>query len=159
EALVVAISDLVRRQVERHFPGAASRVRLLPIAASAERLSGVEERRHEVRRQWQLAAGRVVALFAAMNYRLKGLGPVLAALARVPGLELVVAGSPRPGGFGRLARRLGVAERVHFVGYCADMRGAYAACDFLVHPTFYDPCSNVVLEALACGVPVVTSRH
>ena len=38
------------------------------------------------------------------------------------------------------------------------MRHCYFAADFLVHPTFYDPCSLVVLEALACGLPVLTSR-
>ena len=47
----------------------------------------------------------------------------------------------------------------HLDEYFADMRNGYFACDLLVHPTFYDPCSNVVLEALACGLPVITSRH
>src|SRR6185312_17202667 len=50
-------------------------------------------------------------------------------------------------------------DRVHFVGHCPDMRNAYFAADFLVHPTFYDPCSLVVLEALACGLPVITTRY
>jgi UDP-glucose:(heptosyl)LPS alpha-1,3-glucosyltransferase len=159
-ALLVAISGLVRRQVERHFPAAAGRVRLLPIAPALEGPGPDEGRRRErARRRWGLAPDQVVALFAGMNYRLKGLAPLLGALARAPGLALVVAGAPGPGGFLRLARRLGVADRTRFVGYCADMRDAYAAADFLAHPTFYDPCSNVVLEALACGLPVVTSRH
>src|SRR5262249_41762459 len=39
-----------------------------------------------------------------------------------------------------------------------ETRNCYFAADFLVHPTFYDPCSLVVLEALACGLPVITSR-
>jgi UDP-glucose:(heptosyl)LPS alpha-1,3-glucosyltransferase len=39
------------------------------------------------------------------------------------------------------------------------MKACYFASDFLVHPTFYDPCSLVVLEALACGLPVITSRY
>jgi UDP-glucose:(heptosyl)LPS alpha-1,3-glucosyltransferase len=38
------------------------------------------------------------------------------------------------------------------------MRNAYFSADFLVHPTFYDPCSLVVLEALACALPIITSR-
>ena len=37
------------------------------------------------------------------------------------------------------------------------MRDAYFAADFLVHPTFYDPCSLVVLKALACGLPIITT--
>ena len=39
------------------------------------------------------------------------------------------------------------------------MRNCYFAADFFVHPTFYDPCSLVVLEALACGLPVITTRY
>ena len=35
----------------------------------------------------------------------------------------------------------------------------YAAADLYVHPTFYDPCSLVVLEAAACGLPIITSRY
>ena len=46
-----------------------------------------------------------------------------------------------------------------FLGHRNDPRDAYFAADFLVHPTFYDPCSLVALEALACGLPVVTTRY
>ena len=70
-----------------------------------------------------------------------------------------MAGDPDPAPFERLARRLGIADRVRFLGYCTDMRNCYFAADFFVHPTFYDPCSHVVLEAMACGLPVITSRH
>ena len=48
---------------------------------------------------------------------------------------------------------------VRFHGFMPDPRNAYFAADLLVHPTFYDPCSLVVQEALACGLPVITSRH
>ena len=57
------------------------------------------------------------------------------------------------------AGRLGIEDRVQFLGYCAETRNAYFASDFLVHPTFYDPCSLVVLEAMACDLPVITSRY
>jgi UDP-glucose:(heptosyl)LPS alpha-1,3-glucosyltransferase len=102
-----------------------------------------------------------VAIFAATNYALKGLDPLLHALARVPAhipLVVLVAGSPRTDRYRRLAHRFGVGSRVRFAGFCSDMRCTYFAADFLVHPTFYDPCSLVVLEALTCGLPVITSR-
>jgi UDP-glucose:(heptosyl)LPS alpha-1,3-glucosyltransferase len=72
--------------------------------------------------------------------------------------RLLVVGSPRTAAYERLARRLGIGQRVCFAGHCADMRNGYFAADFLVHPTFYDPCSLVALEALACGLPVITTR-
>src|SRR4029077_15164486 len=70
-----------------------------------------------------------------------------------------VAGNRHTAEFEDLARRLGVAERVRFVGYRDDIVNCYFASDFLVHPTFYDPCSHVVLEAMTCGLPVITTRY
>jgi UDP-glucose:(heptosyl)LPS alpha-1,3-glucosyltransferase len=96
-----------------------------------------------------------------MNYRLKGLEPLLQSLAHLPRslpLRIVIVGNPNFSRYQRLARRLGIAERVTFHGFCPEARNAYFASDFLVHPTFYDPCSLVVLEALTCGLPVITSH-
>lgn len=159
---VVAISDMVRRHLEERGYGGAN-VHRVPIAPPRERLAEDDRagRRERFRSRWNLDERRTVAIFVGLNHKLKGLEPLLHALVR-PGCEtidLVVAGSPTTFGFDRLIRRLRLGERVKFVGYCADMREAYFASDFLVHPTFYDPCSNVVLEALACGLPVITSRH
>ena len=63
--------------------------------------------------------------------------------------------------FPSLARRLGVGAQVRFLGSVPDseMPGIYRSCDAYVHPTFSDHCSLVVLEALACGLPVVTTRQ
>ena len=61
------------------------------------------------------------------------------------------------GPYRRLARSLGIAQTVHFLGFHSDIRECYAASDFFVLPTYYDPCSLVVLEALACGLPVITT--
>jgi UDP-glucose:(heptosyl)LPS alpha-1,3-glucosyltransferase len=103
-----------------------------------------------------------VGVFVGMNYRLKGLGPLLRAFAQVPRdhkVRLAVVGAERFERYKALARRLGVADRVNFLGFRPDPRDAYFAADFLVHPTFYDPCSLVVLEALACGLPVITTEY
>jgi UDP-glucose:(heptosyl)LPS alpha-1,3-glucosyltransferase len=162
-ALLVAISSMVRRHMEEWHGASPRHVRVLPVAPPPDRFDATDRprRRHEARQRWGLSPEHVVALFAGMNYRLKGLEPLLHALALLdePSLSLVVAGRSPSWSFRRLARRLGLADRVHFVGYCADMRDAYFAADLLVHPTFYDPCANVVLEALACGLPVITTRH
>ena len=72
---------------------------------------------------------------------------------------MVVIGSDKYARYESLARVLGVLDRVKFLGFQRDPRDAYFAADFLVHPTFYDPCSLVVLEALACGLPVVTTQY
>ena len=162
--LIIAISEMVRTHFRLHFGLDAGDLRLVRLATDPERFEAVDRprRRMEWREKWGVAPADTVALFAGMNYRLKGLEPLLHAVARMwrdRPFQLLVAGSPKTAEFERLARRLGVADRVRFIGYCADMRNAYFAADFFVHPTFYDPCSNVVLEAMACGLPVVTSRY
>jgi len=114
------------------------------------------------RTTWGIADDVPVGLFVAMNYRLKGLAPLIRALARVPrdvSLKIAVVGHPKFARYERLAESLGVQDRVIFFGFRASPKDAYFAADFLVHPTFYDPCSLVVLEALACGLPVITTRY
>ena len=162
--LVVAISDMVRCHFEEYYHLDPANLRMVRIAIDLDRFDECDRprRRLEARQQWGLAPEHTVALFAGMNYRLKGLEPLLRAVSLLPAgssFRLLVAGSPDTAAFGRLARRLGIADRVRFAGYCPDMRNGYFAADFFVHPTFYDPCSLVVLEALACGLPVITTRY
>jgi UDP-glucose:(heptosyl)LPS alpha-1,3-glucosyltransferase len=163
DTLQVAISNMTRRHMVRWYGVQPDNLRVLHIAPLAERFDEHDRprRRHEARQHWQLEPEQVTALFAGMNYRLKGLEPLLHALHRLGASApaLLVVGTSATATFERLAQRLGLADRVRFAGYCPDMRDAYFAADLLVHPTFYDPCSNVVLEALACGLPVITTCY
>jgi UDP-glucose:(heptosyl)LPS alpha-1,3-glucosyltransferase len=109
-----------------------------------------------------LADGQTAVLFSARNYDLKGLGPLLEAFAQLarerPGLVLVACGSDRDTKFRRRAAELGVADRVRFLGFVDDVAGCFAGADVFAFPTFYDPCSLVVLEAMHAGLPVITTR-
>jgi UDP-glucose:(heptosyl)LPS alpha-1,3-glucosyltransferase len=55
--------------------------------------------------------------------------------------------------------RLGVQRFVHFLGFQPDVAALFRASDFFALPSYYDPCSLVVFEALTCGLPVVTTRQ
>jgi UDP-glucose:(heptosyl)LPS alpha-1,3-glucosyltransferase len=162
--LIVVNSRMVQRHFEEYYDIPPSDVHVLPSAIDPDRFAADDrpKRRAEERGYWGAASDETVGLFVAMNYRLKGLAPLLHALRFVPAssrFKLAVVGHPKYSRYERLARRLGVRERILFLGFRADPRDAYFAADFLVHPTFYDPCSLVVLEALCCGLPVVTTRY
>jgi UDP-glucose:(heptosyl)LPS alpha-1,3-glucosyltransferase len=162
--IVVVNSNMVRHHFQSYLGYAPQDLRVVRSAIDPARFIEHDRlrRRLEVRQRWGIDPAQTIGLFAATNYRLKGLGPLLHAVALLPAglpFRLVVAGNPRTGRYERLAARLGIAGRVRFVGYCPDMRDGYFASDFLVHPTFYDPCSLVVLEALACGLPIITTRY
>ena len=70
-----------------------------------------------------------------------------------------IAGGKRVEKWRRTAKHLGLAGRVSFVGTIANLVPYYAAADAYVHPTYYDPCSLVLLEAAASGLPIVTTRR
>jgi UDP-glucose:(heptosyl)LPS alpha-1,3-glucosyltransferase len=161
---VIAPSAFVQRHFAEDLGVPAGEVQVLHCAIDPERFAATDRpaRRDRARRAWGVGPNDVVALFVAMNYRLKGLDPLLRAVAVLPRREafkLVVIGHPKTAPHQKLADRLRASDRVVFAGFHADPRDAYFGADLLVHPTFYDPCSLVVLEAQACGLPVITSAH
>lgn len=168
--IIVVNSYMVRDHFRRYYGITEDRLRIVRSAIDPSRFpeQDRENRRREWRRNWAVRDEEVIGLFAAMNYRLKGLDPLLHSVrclvnrpefaGQQPPFRLLVAGNPDSDHYQKMARRLGIRHQVVFVGHCPDMRNAYFAADFLVHPTFYDPCSLVVLEALACSMPVITTR-
>lgn len=163
----VAVSRMVRGHMARHHGVTDQRVSVIPNAIDESRLaiedpSGV---RRSFRARLGCGEGPAVGLFVAHNFRLKGLEPLLHAMAhpRIAELDgmvrLAVCGGGDAAPFRRLAQRLGVSDHVHFLGFLPDVRAGYHGADFLVLPSYYDPCSLVVFEALACGLPVITTRR
>ena len=119
--------------------------------------------REAFRREQELEASHVGILFVARNYGLKGLEPLLEAFARLarsfPESRLVVCGNDRDGRYRRRAKSLGVEQKTRFLGSVNDVRPCFAGADLFAFPTFYDPCSLVVPEAMAAGLPVITTRQ
>ena len=158
---VIALSHMVEGHLKRLYGVGGARVTVIPNGVDLNDFPfATDDQRTAARRDLQVE-GRVL-LIVAHNFRLKGLAAAIAALpalVRERPTTLLVAGGGRPRRYRRLAGRLGVGDCVRFVGAGRDVRVLYAAADVLVHPTWYDPCSLVVLEALASGVPVATTAH
>jgi glycosyltransferase involved in cell wall biosynthesis len=99
-----------------------------------------------------------IALFAGdIRTTRKNLDTVLHALVQVSNLHLAVLGSTDSSPFPQLARSLEVDSRVHFLGYRQDIAEIMQSVNLLVFPSRYEPFGLVVLEAMAVGLPVVTS--
>lgn len=163
---VVAVSHMVEGHLRRFYGVPGDRIRVIPNAIDTARLevSDPPAVRASFRREHGLAPEDLVALFVAHNFRLKGLAPLLKALHlrkrrgfEVRPLHLLVCGGGKPAPFRPLIRRLGLEREVHLLGFLPDVREAFHASDLFVLPSYYDPCSLVVFEALACGLPVVTT--
>lgn len=159
---VVCVSDLVRDWLlEAHPALDPARVSVVYNRPDLDRFAPLAPpRRAELRAGLGLADCDVVVCTAGTNFALKGVGTLIRALPLLPpNFRLAVAGGRGPERWLRLARELGVAERVRFAGKVSDMQGFYGASDIFALPTFYDACSNAVLEALACGLPSISSSR
>ena len=100
-----------------------------------------------------------VVLFVGSGFERKGLGPLVEALGQAggQGTRLVVAGKGDAGPYQRRAAALGVGARITWLGPRRDVDALYAMADAVALPARYEPFGNVHLEALASGLPVLTS--
>lgn len=119
-----------------------------------------EEFRSATRRAAGVPEEVPLLLHVGSGFERKGVPQLLRAFAAMREREarLVVVGADRKlKAMQALAGRLGLSGRVHFTGPLKDVRPWYGAADGFVLPTLYDPCPNAALEALAAGLPMLTS--
>ena len=102
--------------------------------------------------------GAPTVLAMGRLHRNKAYDVLIEALTRLPGVHAVMAGEgPERGALEALARRHGVAGRVHFMGWRGDQAALLAACSVLCCPSRQEPLGNVIIEAFSAGVPVVAA--
>jgi glycosyltransferase involved in cell wall biosynthesis len=138
----VAVSETAAREVRRWFREDVHEV----IPNGVDTALFRPRSRAEARGRFGLEQERRYALFVGRTEARKGADLLLPACERA-GFDLLVAGSSTLGG----GRELGVLSP-------EDTAWAYAAADCVLFPTRYEACSWVVLEALACGAPLLTTR-
>ncbi len=164
-SIVVAISNYVADQLRRHYRVPPSRIRTIYNGVDPDSSSAEQRLRDRIgiRRQYRVADGDLLVLLVAHNFRLKGLQRWMEAMSVLAGRGLrevrsLVIGKGESTAWHRSASRLGISDRLTFVGPTDRVREFHHAADVLVHPTYYDPCSRVVLEGMVAGLPCITTR-
>ncbi len=163
--LIVALSQMVADHMRRYHRAGDDQLRLIYNGVDTQRFQpdAAGELRETTRRELGLRDDQLLVLIVAHNFRLKGVPALLQAIGalRSEGVaaHLAVVGGKRLRPYQNLARRVGAAGAVSFLGPKSNVAPYYAAADVYAQPTFYDPCSLVLLEALACGLPVITSQY
>ena len=163
-SIVLSLSRLIQEVVRRNYPGLAEdRCATLFNGIDLNRFDPAvcREDRQAVRGRFQIADSSIVGLLLAQDFERKGVRQAIEALAKVSDrrVVLLIGGRPDPTKYRHLAESLRVQDRVIFSGPVANPAAFYRAADFFVLPTRFDPCSLVVLEALAMGLPVISSNR
>ncbi len=162
---ILAISPMMKTQILSHFPQLPpDRVVFVQNPADLSRFNPKNRPvyRNEERKKLGLRNQDIALLFIGNNFRLKGLLPLLKAVKIVrgtyPNLHLIAVGNAPIRPWRRLCRKMGIIHQVSFLGPVKEVERLYAAADIFALPSYYDSAPLVVLEALASGLPVITSR-
>ncbi len=158
---VICNSEMVRREIAERFSIAPDKLVLVRNGVDLDRFHPEAHLAHRdaMRRRLSIAVDTRVFVLVGSGFERKGVKHALEALQGVAEAMLVIVGGDKHRTrYEAEAKRLDVASRVRFVGPVSDPLPYYAMADVFVLPTIYDPFPNAVLEALACGLPVITTN-
>ena len=160
---IVAIAKIGRDEIRRLYRVANERVTVVYNGVDLERFHPANRARHRdaTRAEAGVPAAARVMLFVGSGFARKGLATAFDALAALddPSARLLVIGKGDTADYRALAARRGLADRIVWLGPRTDVERWYAAADAVVLPARYEPFGNVHLEALASGVPMLTSSR
>jgi len=167
--IIAALSNYVKDQFINHYNLDSERIALVPNGVKVDNQVDAEiaeKLKTQIFQQIAIesSANPVFFLFGANNFRLKGLNVLTEALAlleksptpRTP--YLLVAGSGKINKFRSFAEKMDLDKRIVFLGHLPNIQNVMSISDVAVLPTFYDPCSRYILEALAACKPVITTK-
>ncbi len=159
--MVIANSFRGKDEIIRHYGVPSKRIRVIYNPVDVDRFNGPArmKTRDEVRKTLGIADSDRCILFVGSGFKRKGLLYAVRAAAKLRETwQFVVIGRDRASAYEKEASRLGIRPFVHFLGPVTDVGKYYLAADLFLFPTIYEPFSNACLEAMAAGMPVVTSR-
>lgn len=167
--IVAALSEYVKTQFKKHYNLPDKRIRV--IHNGIKHITNLDKDRcdrlrAQVYSNFNLkeADEPVFFLFAANNFRLKGFMSLVKAMAALKDkltkrpAYLIVAGRGKVNRYKRVAANAGVQDRVIFMGQAGNIHNLLTISHIAVLPTYYDPASRFILEALAAGKPVITTK-
>jgi UDP-glucose:(heptosyl)LPS alpha-1,3-glucosyltransferase len=148
---LIANSQMVKRQAREFYDYPESQIDVVPNGVPLAEFRPDPEVRQLRRKILRLSDDDIAVLFVGSGWERKGVRVAVEAVKSLgKNIRLLVAGRGRSSiASGRAVQRLGA---VH------DLSAVYAAADIFLLPTLYDPFSNACLEALAAGLPVITTR-
>lgn len=165
EYLLIAHQE--RDKFMQYYGTPAQRFHLLPPGINRDRFASYtadEADLLSLRRELGVAADEHFVLLVGSRFKTKGVDRAIRALAHLPPAlrdrtRLVVVGGDKALRYRWLARILGVSRQVVFSGARDDLARFYHAADVLLHPPYSENTGTILIEAMLCGLPVLTTAN
>jgi UDP-glucose:(heptosyl)LPS alpha-1,3-glucosyltransferase len=156
---IIANSTMVKKDIIKHYAVPAEKIHLIYNGVDLQRFRPIgKEQKNLIKNSLDIKNNKVV-LFVGADFKRKGLFTLLKAfsLLDIKDLKLIVAGKPAETRHLSMAKKLGIDRNVIFMGAVKEIERLYSIADVFVLPTVYDPFSNATLEAMASGIPAITT--
>jgi len=158
---IIANSQMVKNDIVRNYSISPDKITVIYNGVDTDRfkLAG-DEKKKTLRDSYQITEDNII-LFIGADFKRKGVSSLLKAfsLMDLKNTRLIIAGRPTKNVYVSMAKKLGIDKKVTFWGTEKEVENLYAISDVFVLPTIYDPFSNATLEAMASGLPVITTQH
>ena len=159
---IIANSIMVKNDIIKHYAIPGKKIHVIYNGVDLLRFRPVErEKKIAGKNLFNIKKQERVILFAGGDFRRKGLPALLKAfsLLNEKNARLVVAGKRPNVKYLSMAKKLGIEKKVTFTGPVREIEKLYSISDVFVLPTIYDPFSNATIEAMASGLPVITTAY
>ncbi len=161
---ILMISSVQEPLFQKYYHTGSERLHMLTPGIARDRMvpENHEEIRRSFREEMSLSDRELLLLMIGSGFITKGLDRSLIAMAALPDdllerTRLIVIGQDSPASFQRLARKLGIAERVTILKGRDDVPSFLLGADLLLHPAYVENTGTVLLEALVAGLPVLAT--
>lgn len=166
-AEILLIAHQEQESFITHYRTELKRFHLLPPGINRVYLGDnipSKNERELIRHKFGITDGDLLIFSLGSGFRTKGVDRSIRALAALPAelgskVYLIVAGKGKSQSFASLARKLGVNDRVKFIGVCDRVAELYYSADALLHPAFSENTGTTIIEAMYCGLPVLATEN
>ncbi|MDO9530360.1 MAG: glycosyltransferase family 4 protein, partial [Syntrophales bacterium] len=161
---IVAISQMIKTDMESFFRVKGTEIEVVYNGVDTSRYNRnlYHELRGPLRKQLGIKEDDVVFLFISYDLKKKGIESLVEAASKLKisgknNFKIIVIGGLPYGSLSRQIKNLNLEDMIIFTGQIRSTEEYYANSDVFVLPTYYDACSLVVIEAMACGLPSITT--
>ncbi|QAV23153.1 glycosyltransferase family 4 protein [Proteus hauseri] len=157
---VICNSHMVKQEIIEDFGLSADKISVIYNAIDHNAfIPATDAQKAALKTQYDIPQGSPCFIYVGSGFERKGLAAAISAIASTSAILLVVGADKNQKKYEDLANQLGCRQRVFFLGMQKETLSLYQMADALLLPTLYDPFPNVILEALSCGLPVITSTR
>ncbi|VFP80263.1 glycosyltransferase family 4 protein [Candidatus Erwinia haradaeae] len=155
---VICNSRMVQKEITDQFGLHKNKIHVIYNAINTKEFFPADElQRLKIRKLFSLPLKASLMIYVGSGFERKGLKSAIYAISKTHYYLIVVGRDKAEKKYHNIAKDLSCFNRIIFVGVQINMCLWYQAADGLLLPTLYDPCPNVILEAMACGLPIITS--